>query len=277
LRRESGDVADETSQTKRARQKQRRAIKREAERRADARARRRRLSVLALAGVVVAGAVGAAVANAARQRAEVAAREQAVAARLDDLGCTDVEQMPVGSTAHFSGAELVANPPEVAYPDRPAAGGRMASGVAEPGVYDELVDERLLVHNLEHGFVTVYHAESAPKDDVEALRALADEQVDRFPKLVVAPWAGELPSDARFAILSWGKRQLCRDYDRDVVLSYVEQNHGGRSGAPESGMGATGGSDNPVRPDGEGPFVLPPLAGGDGTPANDGGEDPEGR
>ena len=253
-------MPDPEGLTKRARQKLRRNLKRAAEQRAAARARRRRLAAWTAAALVVVGLVGAGVANQARQRAEVARRERAVAARLDELGCTDVQEMTVGSTAHFSTAELAANPPEVAYADRPAAAGRMAGGTAEPGVYTQAVDERLVVHNLEHGFVAMYHAPSAEPGQVDALTRFAREQMDQFNEVVVAPWDGQLPSGANFAVLSWGKRQLCRDFDDQVFLSYLERNHGGRSGAPEAAVGSMGG-DNTVRPDGEGPFLLPPLTG----------------
>ena len=272
-------VGDDGNPTKRARQKQRRRLRLEAERLADNRARRRRRVAFGLAALAVVGAAGAGVANVVRDRAEVAARQRAVAANLDNLGCTAVEELPSGGTQHFDGAELVSNPPEVAYPDRPAAGGRMAPGVAEPGVYEEPVDERLLVHNLEHGFVTVYHGPGALPADVQKLRDLAGQQSDRFGRLIVAPWTDPLPDDANFAVLSWGRRQLCRDYDADLVLSYIEQNHGARSGAPEAAMAGAANDANPVRPGGDGPFLLPPLTGespsesggtGSEAPASDG-------
>ena len=257
-------MADDAALTKRARQKRRRQVKKHAERRAAARARRRRIAMFAGMGLVVVGLVGAAVGNVVRQRAAVAERQRVAEARLDELGCGEIEEQPIRSTAHFTGAELVANPPEVAYADRPAAGGRMAGGAAEPGVYDQPVDERLIVHSLEHGFVTLYYGPQADKSDVESLEAFAREQINSYSTLIVAPYTDPLPSEANFAALSWGKRQLCHDFDEDVLLSFVERNHGNRSGAPESSVGSMGG-DNPIRPDGEGPFLLPPLTAGTAT------------
>lgn len=257
-------MSDDAEPTKRARQKQRRQVKKHAERLAAARARRRRLAMFAGIGLVIVGLVGAGVGNAFRERAAVAARQRAADARLGELGCGETEEQPVGSTAHFTGEELLANPPEVAYADRPAAAGRMAGGAAEPGLYDEPVDERLIVHSLEHGFVTLYYGPQADKSDVEALRNFARDQIDSFSTLIVAPYTDPLPSEANFAALSWGKRQLCRDFDKQVLLSFVERNHGSRSGAPESSVGSMG-SDNPIRPDGEGPFLLPPLTGAAAT------------
>lgn len=265
--------------TKRARQKQRRGLKLEVERREAARARRRRLAAFAMAGLVVAGGIGSFIANVVGNRAEVRARERAVAARLEDLGCTPIEDLTIGDTQHFSGQELASNPPEVAYPDRPAAGGRMAPGVAEAGVYREPVDERLLVHNLEHGYVNMYYDPDAPVEDVEKLRELAAERLEPFPLVVVAPYTEPLPGDANFAAVSWGKRQMCSEYDPDVLLSYVENNHGSKSGAPEAGMGGSGNSSNPVRPGGDGPFLLPPLtaeAPGDAGQPQEGGEPQDG-
>ena len=135
--------------------------------------------------VVVVGLVGAGVGNAVRERAAVAARQRAADARLGELGCGETEEQPVGSTAHFTGEELLANPPEVAYTGRTAAAGRMEGGAAEPGAYprDEPVDERLIVHSLEHGFVTLYYGPQADKSDVEALQNFARDQIDSFGTL----------------------------------------------------------------------------------------------
>lgn len=251
---------DEASVSKRARQKQRRQVKKQAERRAAARARRRRVLMFVSAGFVVVGLAGAGVANTLRQRAAVAERQRVAEARLDELGCGQVEEQEIGSTAHLGGNELTTSPPQVVYSERPAAGGRMAEGTAEPGVYDEQVDERILVHNLEHGFVTMYYRAQADRAQIDALKAFARRKMDTFGTIIAAPWVGALPSEANFAVLSWGKRQLCRDFDEQVFLSYLERNHGGRSGAPEASVGGMGGnSSNPIRPDGEGPFLLPPL------------------
>ena len=252
-------MSDTGQAPKRARQKERRRLRLEAQAREDARARRRRVGAFAVAGLVVSGLVGGGVMNIVQDRRAVAARQEAVAAKLDDLGCTEIEELPIGNTAHFSGPELAANPPEVAYPDRPAAGGRMTPGTAEAGIYEEPVDERYLVHNLEHGYVNVYHDPDAADEDVQRLRELVREQLDKYPNVIVAPYTEPMPDEANFAVLSWGKRQMCRNYDGDLVRSYVENNHGSKSGAPESGMGGGSNPDNPVRPGGDGPFLLPPL------------------
>ena len=254
-------MSDGGAAPKRARQKERRRLRLEAQAREDARARRRRLAAFTAVGLVLSSLVGAGVVDIVRDRAAVAARARAVAEKLDDLGCTKVETLPIGATQHFSGQELAANPPEVAYADRPAAGGRMAPGTAEAGVYDEPVDERLLVHNLEHGYVSVYYAPDAPEADVQQLTGLVRDLLDDFGRVIVTPWTEPLPDGANFAVLSWGKRQMCRQFDSDLVRSFIESNHGSKSGAPEASMAAGVNKDNPVRPDGEGPFLLPPLTG----------------
>lgn len=84
--------------------------------------------------------------------------------------------------------------------------------------------------------------------------------IDGFPRISVAPWTDPLANDANFAVVSWGKRQMCREFDADVVRSYVDNNHGSKSGAPEASMAGGANPDNPVRPDGDGPFLFPPLA-----------------
>lgn len=269
-------MSDDDSISKRERQRVRRGVKREEEQRLAARARRRRIATIAAISLVLVGVAGAAVANVVRKRLDAAERERIAEARMDELGCTEIEEIPVGDTTHFGGEELAANPPQIAYPDRPASGGRMAGGDAAPGVYDEQVDERLLVHSLEHGSALVYYSTSADTAAIERVKDFGRRHLADFDKLIVAPWPDPLPQEASFAALSWGKRQLCREFDDDVFLSYVERNHGGRSGAPEA-FSQMGGGNNPVRPDGDGPFLLPPLSGqpppaspaGDESPAPD--------
>jgi hypothetical protein len=254
-------VAQETEQSKRARQKQRREEKLARERAAAAKARRNRLVAFAGAGLVVLLVAGLLIGQQVQRRNAEQANIAAAEARLDDLGCTPIEaEEQTGAGNHIPDAQLAQSPPEVLYPERPAASGTHYGSWALTGVYDEQVDERILVHNLEHGYVNFYYDDDADPAQVEQLRTFAQEQIDgRFPKIVVAPFGEALPDEANFATVAWGQRQLCQTFDTGVAASFLTQHHNGED-APERFL-------PPHRNEGEGldpasadgPLLLPPL------------------
>jgi hypothetical protein len=242
--------------TKRQRQKQRRDQKLAQQRVEAQRSRRNRVLAFIALGVVVVGLIGLFVQQQLADRAEVAAAEERAEAKLTELGCTPDEAVPAAGAGHLDGAQLAASPPDVLYPDRPAASGMHFGSWAQPGVYDERVDERFLVHNLEHGFVTVYYRPDAPEEQIEQAKAFGREQLGEFDRLIVAPLEDGLPEDVNFGFVSWNVRQLCEQFDTDVALSFLTQHHGFDSEAPEVSAGAGGGT---FGPDDDGPFLLPPL------------------
>jgi Protein of unknown function (DUF3105) len=225
--------------SKRERQRARREARRAAERAAQARARRNRIIVFAVVAVLVFAGIGVAV---QRQRAATAAdraAQAAVAAKLGQLGCTtDTKQPDLGGTHIDEGgpAAVAANPPEKLYPDRPASSGRHVSYWVVSGVYDTLIDERPLVHSLEHGWINIYYLRTAPSDQVAQLKAWARQQIrGSFPKMIVAPWiGGDLPHGAKFAYVAWDYRQLCGQFDPQVAGVFAKAHSGSNSKAPEA-------------------------------------------
>ncbi|HVM19922.1 MAG TPA: DUF3105 domain-containing protein [Egibacteraceae bacterium] len=245
--------------SKRERQKRRREAKLAEQRAAEARSRRVRLLIFALIGVVFAGLVGAAVVNQRAQRAELAAREAQTQARLDDLGCTEDEQMEDRGQGHLDGQTLAQRPPEAIYPDRPATSGEHHNNWFITGTYDQLLDERVLVHNLEHGYVVVYYTEGADADQVADLKAAAEEHIEGpYKKVIVAPWDGELADGANFAYTAWTQRQLCEQYDPDVFELFLRNHHSGAGDAPEKHLPPHLTPQDGIDP-GDEPFLLPPL------------------
>ncbi|MDP9406287.1 MAG: DUF3105 domain-containing protein [Actinomycetota bacterium] len=255
-------MADD-SPSKRERQKQRREAKLREQRAQAAKARRNRLLAFVALGVVVAGLVGAAIANQVRQRQEVAQRRAAAEARLDEVGCTPDTEQPSAGQGHLGGQDLATQPPDVLYPDRPASSGMHFGNWLKTGVYDVRIDERILVHNLEHGYVLAYYDEDASDEDVEALKSYAETQIDgKFPKLVVAPWDEQLPDDANVAYVAWNFRQLCEQFDEEILDVFLTAHHSGAGIAPEKTIAphleAGNGTLDPEGKD----LLLPPL----GTP-----------
>lgn len=262
--------------SKRERQKQRRDQKRQHQR---AEARRQRLTRLVVLGVILAlvlGGTGVAVAGWLSNRAEEAQQRADALANLDALGCTEDETQPDSGAGHIS-ENLAQFPPDQIYPDRPASSGLHLPRWIISGVYDKEIDERLLVHNLEHGYVNVYYSADAGEEAVAELKANAEERIDSgAPKLIVAPWAGDMPDGANFAFTAWRQRQLCERYDEGILLEFVANHHGLRGQAPEKEFPAhRGTSDGSIDPNAdEGPLLFPPLGEGSDQ-GSDMGEDGE--
>jgi len=256
-------VAQETEQSKRARQKQRREERLARERVAAARARRNRLFALAGVGLVIVAVVGLVIAQQVQRRAAERENIAAAEARLDDLGCTPIEAADGGGAGnHLAAEQLAQSPPSEIYPDRPAAGGPHTPGVSVPGVYDKQIDERILVHNLEHGAVNLYWGPDADPAQVDQLRTWAQERFENgFNEITAAPYGDGLPEGANFGIVSWGFRQTCRDFDAGVAQAFLDQ-HYNTAAAPEqftpAGAAGQGGVLDPNESDG--PLLLPPLS-----------------
>lgn len=261
-------ASSEQNLSKRERQKQRREAKLAQQREQEQRSRRTRLLIFALLGVIFAGLIGAAVANQRAQSARLAAQEEAAVARLGELGCTPDEEQDDRGAGHLDGSTLAQRPPDALYPDRPATSGEHYQSWLITGVYDELMDERALIHNMEHGYVVGYYSDSAPEDQVEAFKTAAQEHIDGdYPKVIVAPWDGDLPDGANFAYTAWNFRQLCEEYDDDVFDVFIRKHHSSAGIAPEKTLPPHLSADSGIDPEGE-PFLLPPL--GEAGSAEDG-------
>ena len=260
-------MSSSDSPSKRERQKQRRNAKLEQQRIDDAKARRNRLIVFGVLGLIFVGLIGVAVAQQRAQRAALLAQEEEAQAQYDEFGCTDVETMESLGGGHLDGSSLAQQPPEALYPDQPGTSGQHIGNWLKTGVYDVALDERLLVHNLEHGYIVAYYGEDAPEEQVTELKAHAQEQIDgKFKKIIVAPWQGELPEGANFSYTAWTVRQSCEDFDAAIFDVFVRNNHSGEGVAPEKGLTPHLEAGNgTIDPKGEA-VLLPPL-GEDAAPS----------
>lgn len=255
--------------SKRERQKQRRGAKLEQQRVEEAKGRRNRIIVFAVLGLIFLGLIGASLANKRAQDAREQDRlNQAEEARAE-LGCTTAEVQDDLGGGHLDGSTLAEQDPDALYPERPATSGQHIGNWLKTGVYDVALDERLLVHNLEHGYVVAYYAEGAPEEEVDELKEHAQEQIDgKFKKIIVAPWDGELPEGKNFAFTGWTVRQTCDDYDDVTLDAFLADHHSGEGVATEKGLAPHLEEGNgTIDPAGK-PVLLPPL-GDDEQPAED--------
>lgn len=89
--------------------------------------------------------------------------------------------------------------PSVPYNSNPPSSGAHFGSPAHWGVYDYEVNDKIFIHNLEHGGVWIaYHASTTPGAVVDQLKALVGEFGGS--KIVMAPRSA---NDADIAIVAW--------------------------------------------------------------------------
>lgn len=255
---------DETGLSKRERQRQRRQAKQAQQARQQAADRRKRGVVVGVVALVVVAVVGGLAFRQVAQSRERAAAVAEAEDRYDEFGCTAPEEMPNLGNAHIGAAEeLEASDPDTLYPDRPATSGTHLPVWAMTGVFDKAIDERLLVHNMEHGYTVLWYDTDAPSDEVDALMDWAQGQIDGpFPKIVVAEYPDDT-LDGGLAITGWTHRQICERFDPTITLAFLDQHNGLESNAPEMTLQPHlepgGGTIDPDATDGD--LLFPPLGG----------------
>lgn len=102
------------------------------------------------------------------------------------------------------------------YNSNPPSSGAHYSQPANWGIYDYEVNDRIFIHNLEHGGIWVSYRPSVPPATVEKLKAI----VSSFSgsKLVMAPRSA---NDADIAVVAWA-RVLKFDLDGDNLTAEQE-------------------------------------------------------
>lgn len=264
-------------ESKRARQKARRAARLEEEAKAAQAAGTRRMATYGIVGLVVVGLIGLLVFNQIRQGE--AEREQVAAAaeKLDELGCTPDERKTDLGGGHISGTEteLTAEAPDVIYPEHPPSSGRHIGQVAASGVFDTVIDPRYTTHNLEHGYVVAWYDSDAPADQVEDFKEWGRDTLGDYPKLIVAEYYQPFEGDVNFAYSSWFYAQSCETFDADVADVFTRTHYDTAGEGPEKGIPAHSVGGQGVADPTDEDQLLPPLSasldldGGEASPTID--------
>lgn len=196
--------------SKKLEEKQRR---REAEERREAErkraAMRRNLTTLLIA-LLVAGLVGYLIYN------ERQGEENIGVADREAAGCTDVERH------EEQGREHVDEGTPVEYNTTPPTSGAHYANWSDPGFFEEPVDERRLVHNLEHGQLVIWYNPDAPqsvKDDIQAL-------VNSERTAILAAPYDRIDGSHEFVITGWAASQRCEAVSLDVINAFREEFQG---------------------------------------------------
>ncbi|MBW3658432.1 MAG: DUF3105 domain-containing protein [Actinobacteria bacterium] len=232
---------------KERRQRGREERKRKAEEEAKAARRRRIISVLST--IVVLAIIGAVVATAflgdddVIDEAIVLNSEEITEAR-EAAGCEVLAEQPEpGAATHFPNAS--APPADQLYAGvRPAHSGphlEQTLPIIRRGS-DNQLDERGLLHNLEHGSVAAWYdpeqLEDGIKDDMEDWSARLIESGFAEPRagtgIYVSPYTEPgITSGKTIAFRAWGFAMDCDEWDEDVAYSVVLERYGSHGIAPE--------------------------------------------
>jgi hypothetical protein len=115
-----------------------------------------------------------------------------------------------------SGQNHVAGPTYRVNP--PSAGDHLVSN-AGSGVYagDDVPEDGLLVHSLEHGYVIYWHRPDIAAADKAALEKLEDDS----PGDIIVAERATLPVPV--AATAWGKRLLCQDVEPQALKRFASE------------------------------------------------------
>ncbi|MEX1178629.1 MAG: DUF3105 domain-containing protein [Nitriliruptor sp.] len=166
--------------------------------------------------------------------------EDEVAAAEEAAGCEVTVSEEEFDTTHLDPAD--APPASELYDERPAVGGPHFGEWLTAGVFDDPVEERAAVHNLERGAVAVHLSPDLDEDQVAAVEAWANARNEAGlldersgAGLLVAPW--EEPLGPPVAFRAWGVAADCERFDETFADGFVRDHFGPAGVAPEGSFG----------------------------------------
>lgn len=106
---------------------------------------------------------------------------------------------------------------ETTYNSVPATSGLHYGSPWRWGVYDEIVDERFLVHNLEHGGIRVHY--DCPNECPDLVNQLTD-LVEQFPsaKIVLSPYPN---MNNTIALAAWTFLDMFETFDEQRIRDFI--------------------------------------------------------
>lgn len=166
-----------------------------------------------------------------------------VAARTEAAGCTRTAGgEPLEERTHLDPAD--APPPDALYPRRPAHSGPHYGGVLPlpRDTASRPIDERAVLHNMEHGAVVVWFDAAALADaDQRAVRQWRDDRADLgfTSPAGGAVFASPIPridEPPAVALRAWGVALDCERFDPVVADAFLVDHWGSHGAAPEAGL-----------------------------------------
>lgn len=200
-------------------------------------------SVAVVVGLVAATAVGLGFGTGAGPEPPGPLDRDEVASRAEAAGCrVTANGEPLQDRDHLDPAD--APPPDALYPRRPAHSGRHFNGLlALPGgAADDPIDERAVLHNMEHGAVVVWFDRAAvPGRERGEIADWRDARHDlgftsRAGGAVFASPMPEIEDAPAVALRAWGVAMDCDRFDPVVADAFLVDHWGSHGAAPEADL-----------------------------------------
>ncbi len=125
-------------------------------------------------------------------------------------GVCEVKDLPEDK----GGDHIADTDPDPAWDSDPPTHGPHDGIWAIWGAYDQEIQQRKLVHNLEHAGLVVQYGPNVPPGEVEKLRAAVLQDTEWT---VLAPYA---KLDDRISYAVWAKLATCKNFDQAVLDRY---------------------------------------------------------
>ena len=122
--------------------------------------------------------------------------------------------VPANATQH------VTSPEEVSSRTDPPTGGPHYANSASAGFYEAPIDDGLLMHSLEHGYVIVWF-DCAQIDNCQIVENQISDVVTSGPKLIGMPRAG---METPIALTSWDRIERLDGYDESAIRRFIRDN-----------------------------------------------------
>ncbi len=195
-------------------------------------------SMALVLGLVATAAIGLRQGTGARGAVTAPLDREAVAVRADAAGCTlVVDGEPLEDRGHLDPDD--APPPEVLYPERPAHSGQHYGTVLSlpQGPARAPIDERAVLHNMEHGAVVVwFDPAAADRETIADWRDARDGLgfVSRAGGAVFASPMPDIDDAPSVALRAWGVAMDCERFDPIVADAFLVDHWGSHGEAPEA-------------------------------------------
>lgn len=206
-------------ETKKEKREAARQARLEAQRAREKARKRKKVMTTTLIIVVAAALVGFVVYRASQTKA-------GVSKLAENADCQSKSYKELSAAPH-----LEETAPAPKYNSNPPSSGLHFGRTAPWGTSAARIDDRMLVHNLEHGGIVVHYKDLADAE-VDALEELVDSYADG----VIANPNPDIPTKVGMA--AWGDVQTCAKYSTAVVKAFIKEHC--NKGPEKIGLGCAG-------------------------------------
>lgn len=107
----------------------------------------------------------------------------------------------------------------VKYNSVPPTSGPHYANVADWGIYDHEIDDRLLVHDLEHGGIEILY-NGIDDETIQKLKVVYADLQKTNGRILMAPYPGL--KDAKIALTAWTWLDKLQSYDEQTIRDFFQ-------------------------------------------------------